>query len=348
MADLELTLSWLDMSQYFQSLVQAGFDSWETVLEITEEDLESLGVELGHRRKLQREIANTRRLAQDPAFVSPLYQAKPSQGRRRSVSQSGVTKKDSQLSASGKRGYRHHPKPDENAPQRPYSAYVMFSNWVREEMKDEPLSFADISRQVGEKWQTLSPEEKEGWKQKAAVPWEKYKQDLVEYQKTENYRKYNQYVNDFNTAQASKKGTAKGVGRNGVSSAFLYSGKPGQAHLQQSPEKVLHRLPLGQELSPPSEAFRGTSTLTRAPDSDSRDSKRQDTGVPIPRINWNAASSSTASNSAVPRVPRVNQACEPCRQRKSKCDGERPMCKHCHALNVECYYQDGKKDKGKK
>ena len=40
MADLELTLSWLDMSQYLERFVQAGFDSWETVLEITEDDLE--------------------------------------------------------------------------------------------------------------------------------------------------------------------------------------------------------------------------------------------------------------------------------------------------------------------
>lgn len=40
MADLELTLSWLDMSQYLDRFVEAGFDSWETVLEITENDLE--------------------------------------------------------------------------------------------------------------------------------------------------------------------------------------------------------------------------------------------------------------------------------------------------------------------
>lgn len=40
MADLELTLSWLGMSQYFERFTDAGFDSWEAMLEITESDLE--------------------------------------------------------------------------------------------------------------------------------------------------------------------------------------------------------------------------------------------------------------------------------------------------------------------
>ncbi len=41
MADLELTLSWLDMSQYRERFVRAGFDSWKTMLEIIENDLEA-------------------------------------------------------------------------------------------------------------------------------------------------------------------------------------------------------------------------------------------------------------------------------------------------------------------
>ncbi len=41
MADLEVMLSWLNMSQYLERFVQAGFESWETVLEIRENDLEA-------------------------------------------------------------------------------------------------------------------------------------------------------------------------------------------------------------------------------------------------------------------------------------------------------------------
>ena len=40
MADLELTLTWLGMESYLEVFLEAGFDSWETVLEITENDLD--------------------------------------------------------------------------------------------------------------------------------------------------------------------------------------------------------------------------------------------------------------------------------------------------------------------
>lgn len=40
MGDLELTLTWLGMDRYLERFIEAGFDSWETVLEITENDLE--------------------------------------------------------------------------------------------------------------------------------------------------------------------------------------------------------------------------------------------------------------------------------------------------------------------
>lgn len=328
--------------------MQAGFDCWETVLEITEADLDTLGVELGHRRKLQREIYKARCSSQAPATVSPSYQAKPSPGGRSSAALSGVSRQESPLWASSKRGYRHHPKPDGNAPPRPYSAYVMFSNWVREETKREPLAFADISRQVGERWQKLLLEAKEEWKRKAAGPWDKYKQDLAEYQKTENHRRYSQYVADFNAAQATKKDASKGESKNEVHSPAVYNENSGQVHHQQVRGDVVARLPLSNNAKPPSAAFRGTPIPIRTPDGDPRDPKRQATGIPIPRISWTAANGPTLGNASVARLSRVNQACEPCRQRKSKCDGERPVCKQCHALNLVCYYKDGKKDNGKK
>ena len=38
--NLELILSWLGMSQYLDRLREAGFDSWGTLMWITEQDLE--------------------------------------------------------------------------------------------------------------------------------------------------------------------------------------------------------------------------------------------------------------------------------------------------------------------
>ncbi|MCJ1464608.1 hypothetical protein MMC07_003221 [Pseudocyphellaria aurata] len=205
MADLELTLSWLDMSQYLERFLQAGFDSWETVLEITEEDLEVLNVDLGHRRKLQREIVNTRRLANDPAFVVPLYPTLQGQGGHEMGGSFTLSNVDTHAAGQGKRSYRHHPKPDPNAPQRPYSAYVLFSNNMREELRSEGLSFTEMSRRVGERWQSLKPEEKEYWKQQAALPWESYKLELSEYQQSNSCKEHAKYLANFKRAQSAKK-----------------------------------------------------------------------------------------------------------------------------------------------
>ncbi|KAK5297990.1 hypothetical protein LTR99_007679 [Exophiala xenobiotica] len=45
---------------------------------------------------------------------------------------------------------------------------------------------------------------------------------------------------------------------------------------------------------------------------------------------------------------RVNHACEPCRHRKTKCSGERPICRHCQDFKITCFYADGKRDRVKK
>ncbi|MCJ1461157.1 hypothetical protein MMC28_011539, partial [Mycoblastus sanguinarius] len=202
MADLELTLSWLDMSQYLERFVRAGFDSWKTILEITENDLEAsstnaslpsthyqlnmtqmLDVRLGHRRKLQREITNTKRLAEDPAIVAPLF----NQISQQQEGQALDLKDEPPYSGSSKRGCRHHPKPDFNAPERPYSGYVVFSNDVGEQLKDTSPSFTEILRQVGLSWQSLPSPGKEYWRAKATASWQLYKVDVTEYRKTDKY-----------------------------------------------------------------------------------------------------------------------------------------------------------------
>lgn len=165
-------------------------------------------MDLGHRRKLQREIANTKRLARDPAFVTPLYGIDPlPPNSPRKVSSSSTNAQ--QDSAHTKRSYRHHPKPDPKAPERPYSAYVLFSNHTRERLKDQNLPFAELSKVVGEKWQQLTREEKEEWKAKGAAPWEKYKVEMAEYQKTEGFQEHQRYLAEFKATQAAKNSRRK-------------------------------------------------------------------------------------------------------------------------------------------
>ncbi|KAK9371554.1 fungal-specific transcription factor domain-containing protein [Lipomyces chichibuensis] len=42
---------------------------------------------------------------------------------------------------------------------------------------------------------------------------------------------------------------------------------------------------------------------------------------------------------------RISHACESCRLRKTKCSGERPVCSHCRAFSIDCYYAHNKRDR---
>lgn len=43
-----------------------------------------------------------------------------------------------------------------------------------------------------------------------------------------------------------------------------------------------------------------------------------------------------------PERARTSHACEPCRERKTKCDGERPSCRRCLHTGTQCHYGYGK------
>lgn len=111
--------------------------------------------------------------------------------------------------SEAKRKYKRHPKPDDNAPERPPSAYVLFSNAIREEIKGQDLSFTDIAKLVGQRWQSLSAAEREPFESKAASLKETFNQELAEYKKTEQYRDYSQYLADFKAKHGGTSGDGK-------------------------------------------------------------------------------------------------------------------------------------------
>lgn len=92
MADLAAILQELDMAQYLPSFIHNGFESWADVLDITEYDLDALGVKLGHRRRLQQRVARERGLPPTP----------------HGLSRSGTGTEE--MAARSKRRYRWHPK----------------------------------------------------------------------------------------------------------------------------------------------------------------------------------------------------------------------------------------------
>ncbi|POR32654.1 High mobility group protein 20A [Tolypocladium paradoxum] len=193
----------LGLTQYLDAFVDQGFDAWDTILDIQESDLDALGVKLGHRRKLQRRIANARGIAPSVSLASlkpAAEESKPETLRR----ESSRTEGNGESNGVTKRKYRRHPKPDENAPERPPSAYVLFSNKMREDLKTQNLTFTEIAKLVGENWQSLAPAEKETYESQANAAKEKYHRDLAEYKKAPEYRRYAQYLHDFKEKQAKQ------------------------------------------------------------------------------------------------------------------------------------------------
>lgn len=135
-------LNRIGLQQYFQVLLDNGFDDWPTVLDITEADLAAMGFKLGHRRTLQREIATFRGYSRTAALPiewgvdnerallgradsSSVKSNSPSETPPGSQTPQQQPQQQQQQQAVGgqKRKYRRHPKPDENAPRRPKTAY---------------------------------------------------------------------------------------------------------------------------------------------------------------------------------------------------------------------------------
>lgn len=128
MPELSEVLTRMGLSNYLQALTDNGFHSWETVVDITEEDLTALDFKLGHRRALQREIATYRGL---PSTLSLSVETETVSPEPTSLSSSALETLARQTSTPTreKRRYRRHPKADENAPKKPKTACKSL-NWV--------------------------------------------------------------------------------------------------------------------------------------------------------------------------------------------------------------------------
>jgi SAM domain (Sterile alpha motif) len=59
-SSLDAVLGRIGLQEYYNVLTDNGYSAWTDVLSITEEDLCAMGFKLGHRRRLQREIASFR------------------------------------------------------------------------------------------------------------------------------------------------------------------------------------------------------------------------------------------------------------------------------------------------
>ncbi|KAL8773137.1 MAG: hypothetical protein Q9209_001813 [Squamulea sp. 1 TL-2023] len=75
---------------------------------------------------------------------------------------------------------------------------------VRDDLKSDNLSFTEIAKRVGERWQMLSPEERVPYEGKAASAKEEYLAELAQYKKTQQFREHAQYLVEFKAKHSSE------------------------------------------------------------------------------------------------------------------------------------------------
>jgi hypothetical protein len=107
-------------------------------------------------------------------------------------------------SNEAKRKYRRHPKVRrvEDPDLSMYTANELkprtkFLLEIREDVKGQDLSFAEIAKLVGENWRLLSSPQKRPYEVRAAFAKERHTFELAQFKKTENYRNYMRYLADF-------------------------------------------------------------------------------------------------------------------------------------------------------
>ncbi|SPO00808.1 uncharacterized protein DNG_03556 [Cephalotrichum gorgonifer] len=183
----------LGLSQYLEVFLDQGFDTWDTVLDITETDLEALGVKLGHRRKLQRQIRIARGAPPNAALPaanhSDAHYSKLDSCQLPKYNE-GVPGKELMTDAPP-----FEPISPTHTPQKDRRLRT------REELKGQSLSFTEIAKIVGENWQHISQEEREKFERRAQRAKDQYRRELAEYKKTAEYEQYSQYLQDFKKQQ---------------------------------------------------------------------------------------------------------------------------------------------------
>ena len=74
---------------------------------------------------------------------------------------------------------------------------------MRETLKGQDLSFTEIAKVVGERWQVLPADAREACERQANTAKEKYYSELSEYKKTPEFDAYQKYLEEFKAKHAA-------------------------------------------------------------------------------------------------------------------------------------------------
>jgi hypothetical protein len=193
--ELSKTLARLGLGQYEDRLRENGFTSWENMISITETDMAKLNIKLGHRRQLQGAISeysspSTYHVEYEPTSLTVPSEKIPAIGEH-----SDAMQRSSQQMAFTTKPYRQHQQPDLSTLHKPKTAYVLFSEHVRQDPALSGLTFIEIAKEVERRWKELSGEKRlKDWETPAADRLKEYKEELKCYEQTTSYQSYRTYL----------------------------------------------------------------------------------------------------------------------------------------------------------
>ena len=139
-SDLRATLEELGLQEYESRLFEHGFDTWNSLANINETDMDTIGIKLGHRRKIQRE--NARRFGH-PANEPLLGPPAPSE--RQKIMDRGRPIRDAQSSSKSDAGY------------------VVYARFLCQDPNISNLSLVETAHLVAERWSMLPSHIKDAW-----------------------------------------------------------------------------------------------------------------------------------------------------------------------------------------
>ena len=188
----------LGIPHFYDYFTEQGVDSVGKLLLLAQDDARLLQIGADQRELLYQVASIVQLLADDdPATLDLL-----GLGGAASV---GPLDRDFDLSKSGKRKYKRHPKPDPTAPQAPNSAYVVFSNEYRNKYVEDQTAFTQIAKAVGKAWREMDERERSRREKDATVLKQEFHEKLRKYKDTKEYSDYKKYLDRFKAEELDRR-----------------------------------------------------------------------------------------------------------------------------------------------
>jgi len=103
------------------------------------------------------------------------------------------------------KGSRKKKKKDPNEPKKPQTAYLIFGNKERSNIKAEhpEMKQSEIMKQIGIRWNTLDPANKKPFIEMASADKERYERERSAYERTKNQKAPSDDEEDMGSAQGN-------------------------------------------------------------------------------------------------------------------------------------------------